>query len=33
VILVVHFWYWMVIGLLLAVALFLLLQRVRELTG
>jgi hypothetical protein len=33
VILVVHFWYWMVIGLLMAVALFLLLQRVRELTG
>ena len=33
VILVIHFWYWILIGLLLAVATFLLLQRVRELTG
>jgi hypothetical protein len=33
VILVIHFWYWLLIGILLAVATFLLLQRVRELTG
>jgi hypothetical protein len=32
-ILVIHFWYWILIGVLLAVATFLLLQRVRELTG
>jgi hypothetical protein len=33
VILVLHFWHWILIGGLLAVAIFLLLQRVRELTG
>jgi hypothetical protein len=33
VILTLHFWYWILIGGLLAVATFLLLQRVRELTG
>ncbi|HET6846316.1 MAG TPA: hypothetical protein VFH29_05740, partial [Anaerolineales bacterium] len=33
VILMVHFWYWLLVGMLLAIALFLLLQRLRELTG
>ena len=33
VILVVHFWYWLIVGILVAVATFLLLQRLRELTG
>jgi hypothetical protein len=33
VILVVHFWYWILIAVLVAVASFLLLQRLRELTG
>ena len=33
VILVLHFWHWILIGGLLALAIFLLLQRVRELTG
>jgi hypothetical protein len=33
VILAIHFWYWILMGILLAVATFLLLQRVRELTG
>ncbi len=33
VILVLHFWFWIVIGALLAVAIFLMLQRLRELTG
>jgi hypothetical protein len=33
VILVIHFWYWLIVGILLAVATFLLLQRLRELTG
>lgn len=32
-ILVIHFWYWLIVAVLLAVATFLLLQRVRELTG
>jgi hypothetical protein len=32
-ILVIHFWYWLLIGGLLAVAIFLLMQRLRELTG
>lgn len=33
VVLVLQFWYWILIGGLLAVAIFLLLQRLRELTG
>jgi hypothetical protein len=33
VILVIHFWYWLLVGVLIAVASFLLLQRVRELAG
>lgn len=33
VILVVHFWYWILIAVLVGVATFLLLQRLRELTG
>lgn len=33
VILVIHFWYWLVVGILITVATFLLLQRLRELTG
>jgi hypothetical protein len=33
VILLVHFWYWMLMAVLLAVAIFLLFQRLRELTG
>ena len=32
-ILVIHFWYWLIVGALVSVALFLLLQRLRELTG
>ena len=33
VILFLHFWFWILIGMLLAVASFLLYQRLRELTG
>ena len=33
IILVIHLWYWLLVGMLVAVALFLLLQRLRELTG
>jgi len=33
IILVFHFWHWIIIGVLLAIAAFLLLQRLRELTG
>lgn len=33
VILLIHFWYWILIAVLLGVAAFLLIQRVRELTG
>jgi hypothetical protein len=32
-ILVIHFWFWLIIALLLGIATFLLLQRIRELTG
>jgi hypothetical protein len=32
-ILVVHFWFWLIIAMLLGIATFLLLQRIRELTG
>jgi hypothetical protein len=28
-----HFWYWIIIGMLLAVATFLMLQRLHELSG
>jgi hypothetical protein len=33
VIIFLHFWFWILIGMLLAVASFLLYQRLRELTG
>ena len=33
VILFLHFWFWILIGALLATATFLLVQRLRELTG
>ena len=32
-ILVIHFWFWLIIAVLLGIATFLLLQRIRELTG
>jgi hypothetical protein len=33
VILLIHFWYWILVALLAAVAIFLLYQRLRELAG
>jgi hypothetical protein len=33
VILLIHFWYWILVALLVAVAIFLLYQRLRELAG